>query len=415
MPSPDASRSYLATVVLARFADRVMFTTSALYYVQLFGLDPLQLVLVGTALEVAILVFEVPTGVLADTHGRRLSVVLGFLTLGTTFVLQGLLPLAGNIVPAFAALLVLQATRGVGYTFLSGAHVAWITDEVGQERAATLLMRAERLAQPAGVAGVLAGTALALNGLHVPYLAGGMVYLVLGGLAAVMPETAFRPRPRPAGARWWSGMGATLREGLATVRGQPTLMLVLLVSACAGAAAEGWDRLADAHLLLTIGLPAPERVPPALLFGLIALVGMLVRFAVLSLAGERVAEGDDAALARRLLALTALQAAGVVWFALAGGLVEALASYWLVGAVRSVKEPLFFAWLNRFVDSRVRATVLSLEGQANALGETAGGPVVGAVGRGVSLRAALLVGAALLTPMLGFYGRAARRDARASA
>ncbi|HKH09659.1 MAG TPA: tetracycline efflux MFS transporter Tet(40), partial [Rubrobacter sp.] len=54
-------------------------TVASVYRIEEVGLDPLRLVLLGTALEVAVLVCEVPTGVLADTYGRRRSVIIGFL------------------------------------------------------------------------------------------------------------------------------------------------------------------------------------------------------------------------------------------------------------------------------------------------------------------------------------------------
>lgn len=67
-------------------------------------------------------------------------------------------------------------------------------------------------------------------------------------------------------------------------------------------------------------------------------------------------------------------------------------------------------WLNLNLNPRVRATVLSLSGQANALGQFAGGPAVGAIGTVFSLRAALVVAGLLLSPAVLLYGRALRRD-----
>ena len=67
-------------------------TIASVYRIQTVGLNPLQLVLVGTALELAILIFEVPTGVLADTYGRRRSVIVGFLLVGAGFAFEGVLP-----------------------------------------------------------------------------------------------------------------------------------------------------------------------------------------------------------------------------------------------------------------------------------------------------------------------------------
>ena len=58
----------------------------AVYYVRVVGLQPLDLVLLGTVVLVAGLLFEVPTGVVADTYSRRLSVVIGVaLSVGACF------------------------------------------------------------------------------------------------------------------------------------------------------------------------------------------------------------------------------------------------------------------------------------------------------------------------------------------
>ena len=56
----------------ASFLGVLAFTVTAVYYVTEVGMSPLQLVLVGTFMEVSIFVFEVPTGVVADTYSRRL-------------------------------------------------------------------------------------------------------------------------------------------------------------------------------------------------------------------------------------------------------------------------------------------------------------------------------------------------------
>ncbi len=70
-------------------------------------------------------------------------------------------------------------------------------------------------------------------------------------------------------------------------------------------------------------------------------------------------------------------------------------------------------WLNQHItDSSVRSTVLSISGQSDAIGQVAGGPVLGGVGNLFGLRAALLAGGALLVPALGLYTRAIRHGGR---
>jgi len=51
----------------------------AVYLVSELDLSPLQLVLMGTAMEAAVFVFEIPTGVVADMYSRRLSLIIGFI------------------------------------------------------------------------------------------------------------------------------------------------------------------------------------------------------------------------------------------------------------------------------------------------------------------------------------------------
>ena len=58
----------------------------------------------------------------------------------------------------------------------------------------------------------------------------------------------------------------------------------------------------------------------------------------------------------------------------------------------------------------MRATVLSISGQADAIGQAGGGPVLGLVGNLWGIRAALVAGAAAIAPALGLYARAARHE-----
>jgi DHA3 family tetracycline resistance protein-like MFS transporter len=85
-----------------------------------------------------------------------------------------------------------------------------------------------------------------------------------------------------------------------------------------------------------------------------------------------------------------------------------LASYTLFVA-RNLAVPIFSAWLNRSIEeSSVRATVISITNQADAVGQWTGGPALGGVGSVFGIRAALVAGAACLLPALALYRRAMR-------
>ena len=80
---------------------------------------------------------------------------------------------------------------------------------------------------------------------------------------------------------------------------------------------------------------------------------------------------------------------------------------------RDLAGPLYTIWLNeQITDSSVRATVLSISGQANAIGQAGGGPVLGAIGNIWGIRAALATGALAIGPALGLYARAIAHHGR---
>src|SRR3954470_7687407 len=112
----------------------------SVYLVRELHFSPLQLVLMGTAMEAAVFLCEVPTGVVADTYSRRLSLIIGYLGMGIAWAAVGL-------VSAPWLVIALWALWGVSYTFTSGAEQAWITDEVGVEQVGSIFLRGARWGQ----------------------------------------------------------------------------------------------------------------------------------------------------------------------------------------------------------------------------------------------------------------------------
>ena len=88
LPLP-AARMYLASSFVWGFLFWMMAAVSMIYQIEMAGLSALELVLVGTALELSAFLFEIPTGLVADTVSRRLSVVIGYLITGFAFILGG--------------------------------------------------------------------------------------------------------------------------------------------------------------------------------------------------------------------------------------------------------------------------------------------------------------------------------------
>jgi DHA3 family tetracycline resistance protein-like MFS transporter len=400
--SLSAERAYYLLSATQALAFAVMYTTYTVFFVQVARLDPLQLVLVGTALEVAYFLLEIPTGIVADAYSRRLSILLGVLCLGLSSVLISLWP-------TFGIILLGQVVSAAGYAYLSGATTAWLAGEVGEVQTGALLIRAGQLGRVASLIGIGLGVALASVALPLTYLAGGLLLLVLSGVLAVaMPETGFQPLPRED-RNTWQTMWRGFRQGALAVRAAPLLLLLLGVEFFIGASSEGFDRLGDAHLLANFTFPTLGALQPVAWFGVFGVAGTLLSLAVVEPLRQRLERlsRKPSAIALGLLAFDALSTVSALIFALTDNFWLAVAAMLLRGVGFALGEPLFQAWLVQNTQSEVRATMLSVVGQTNALGQIAGGPGVGLVGSLFGLRAALTLAALLMTPALPFYLRAA--------
>jgi MFS family permease len=112
-------------------------------------------------------------------------------------------------------------------------------------------------------------------------------------------------------------------------------------------------------------------------------------------------------VSRWLFAFTLGEMVGMLVYALTGSTWIAVAALLGTFLARGLADPLYATWLNESItDSSVRATVISISGQANAIGQAGGGPALGAIGNVWGLRAALSAGALLIVPALGLYARA---------
>jgi len=379
----------------------MMSMISAIYRVQTVGLDPLQLVLVGTVLEITVFIFEIPTGIVADVYSRRLSTVIGYFLIGIGFMLEGALPLFGTILLA-------QVVWGLGATFQSGAEEAWLADEIGEEKLANAYLRGSQFGQVGTVFGILLSVALGRIALNLPILVGGFLIVCLAVfLALFMPEEGFEPTPMPD-RNTYQKMVATFRNGINLIRGRRLLMVILAIALIYGLASEGLDRLWEAHFLANFEFPTAGQLDTVTWFGIINLVQMFLVIGATEIIRRRVRVEEQIAAVRALILINTVVVLGLVAFGVVQSFALAVAAIWSVFVFRRTGAPLYSAWLNKNLESGVRATVISTRGQLDALGQLIGGPIIGFVALQFGLRAAMVGVALMLAPALLLYGRALR-------
>lgn len=400
--SPSPVTVYLGLSGGYWFFFTIFVTVSLIWQTERAGLNPLQLVLMGTILEATVFLCEVPTGLVADSFGRRRSVLIGLVIVGIGVMITGLQP-------EFWLIALGQVVWGFGFTFISGAKQAWIADEVGPENVGPVYLKSAQVDLLARIAAVPVGTALALVRLNLPILVAGACFILMAlVLRFLMQEHGFRPRAHATRSSF-RAMSDTMRDGIRLVRVRPLLLTILAIAAFYGMASEGFDRLWVKHIYDNTGFPTFIDLKPVVWFSIIRMGSMVLSIAVVEVVRRRLDTNSHRVVAIGLLSINALQFLSLLLFALAGSFWMAMAAFWGATVLSRVYDPIYLAWINQNVESSVRATVISMSSQADAFGQIGGGPVLGVVGTLASLRAALVGAAIVLMPVAPLYARALRQ------
>lgn len=388
-------------------------TTAVVYYVGSGRLNPLELVTLGTSVELSYFFMQLPTGVLADLVSRRMCVVAGVVLVGAGLAEQGLTPAFGNLLAG-------QFVIGLGAALQEGALDAWIADELDEERMTPIYLRATQLGLAGGIVGSVLSALLASTRLYLPLFVGGVAVIVVGVvLAFVMPES--RASSRPHGVRaaeaesslvlrtMWTGFTRQLKDARIGIVAVPGFVLLLGMIFFAGLWSESFDRLWGDFLLTDIRLPNLFGLHPAGWFSAISIVVSLLGLAATQSAKRWTGHSDARTTGRALLVLTSLICVGVLVMAGAGTFALAITAYLFVQALRPVSYPMVTGWIVARVDPGVRATVLSARDMFDSAGQIVGGPFVGWIGVIGTIRTALYAGAVALLPAIGLLGLATAR------
>ncbi len=387
---------YLFVQAVASFSIQLVLTIQVLYHSELLLLLPLQIVLVDWIIELMTLLFEVPTGVVADTIGRKRSILIGLALMGVGFLVEGL-------VLSFGAVIISAVLWGFGMTFISGSLNAWLVDEIGQERASNAFLRGTQVGLMASMLGIATATALSLVALNAPIALAGLLHLLLLLFVLLfMREDGFKPErtTEPIG----QAMLSTLRDGVGLVRRRPALLDIIVIGGARGLFVGGFSRLWQAYL--------PEVAPgnPVLWVGAISM-GVAI-LSLVSVEGVRryvdLSQPGKAARAIRLIYLLMMLSA--LFFALSEQILLVLLMIWLNRSALATCRPIFMAWINQHAEKRTRATVISMYWQAIAITQLVSAPLIGWIGTVFTLRLALIASSAGLLPSLPLIRRHLARD-----
>jgi len=399
-------RTYYFITCLYRMSWSALGPTYALFLLDR-GLDLLQMNLVLAVYLITTCVFEVPTGAIADVFGRKVSFVLSCLVRSLAFGMY-------YFSDSFAEFLFAEFIDAIGTTLATGAFDAWavdgMRDEGDQRPVDRVFARANMLGQATAIVGGFGAAQLAERDLSLPWLVGTSGFLLCG----IVGSGLMRERRRST-LSWravrldaYRSIAVTVRDGFITVRDQPVLRGLCLITVLGAFA----------------GVPAFHMWQPRLNElsgagpGLLGWVWVLLNLAIITGSALIPTLVGRWGRARALAVAFAWQAVTLGAAALATTFVPALMGFLLQQIAWGFNEPVKQAWMNEHASSERRATILSLRSMAFTLGGAAGLVALGSLARATTIADAWLVAAGLCAAAVPGYlalGRVARRYERTAA
>ena len=365
-------RVYLVLLFLHTLAASLIWGINTLFLLDA-GLSNTEAFTANAFFTVGMLVFEVPTGVVADTRGRRTSYLLGTITLAMSTLLYLLM---WRMTAPFWAWALVSALLGLGFTFFSGAVEAWLVDALthsGYTRDGGALdavfAKGEIVEGIAMLGGSVGGGFIAqATNLGVPYLARALVLGVTFVVAFVlMRDVGFTPS---RGKHPVQEVKRVLREAVAHGLGNPSVRWVMLAAPFTGGVMIYAFYAAQPYLLELYG---DDRA-----YGVAGI-------AAAAFAGAQIVGGLAVPHMRRVFRRrTSVLVLGTGITAVVLAIVGLVPRFWAVVALLSIAAlmyaaitPVRQAYLNGLITADERATVLSFDSLLGSGGAAAAQPMLG--------------------------------------
>jgi MFS family permease len=390
-------RTYLVLLLGNTLAASFIWGINTLFLLDA-GLSNLEAFAANAFFTAGMVICEVPTGVVADTLGRRTSYLLGTVTLAASTLLYYLLWVTSA---PFWQWAVVSMLLGLGFTFFSGAVEAWLVDALhfaeydgGLE---VVLGRGQMIGGAAMLGGSVAGGVIAqATSLGVPFLLRVAVLLAMFAVAyKLMHDLGFVPARTGHPLRATRAVfDASLEHGL---KNRPVRWVMLAAPFSAGVGIYTFYAL-QPFLLELYGDPNAYAVA-GLAAAIVAgsqIAGGYAAPRIRGLFAKRTTALILAALASALL-LVLLGATGSFWVALA------LLVLW--GLIFAAATPIRQAYLNDMIPSQQRATVLSFDSLMGSSGGVVIQPVLGKAADVYSYSASLLLGGLIQLLAVPFLAR----------
>lgn len=388
MTSERVQRTYLTLILLQTLAASLIWGINTLFLLEA-GLSLTEAFVANAAFTAGMVIFEVPTGVVADAAGRRVSFIIGAATLLlTTAAYMGLWYVEAGVV----WWVLVSALIGLGFTFFSGATEAWLVDALdatgfGGAKDA-VFGRGQTMTGTATLLGTIGGGFLAQINIALPYAVRSLLLAAVIVAAFIsMHDIGYTPQ---RGTSIRAEVSTILRASLKHGFGNPPVRMFML-AAPFGLGIAVWVFYAfQPYLLELFGDPNAFYLSgiAAALFAVAQMIGG----ASVNWVRKHVDSRTGIVMTQVVASSIALVGVGAAeWLEIPVGFWVAIGLLAIVALGWALTGPVQQAYINEVIPSRQRATVLSFSSLMSSAGGVVSQPSLGRVADVYSLGLAYIV------------------------
>ncbi|MCK4403674.1 MAG: MFS transporter [candidate division Zixibacteria bacterium] len=372
LKSNDKIRIYTATRFFTSFAFGTILPVYVLYF-RHYQINLFQIALLAAVFEASILLFEMPTGMVADIYGRKISVVLSSLV----SLISGLIFI---FFPFLTGFIVAGIIAGLGETLRSGALEAWLVDslkhEGREEKQKRAFSQGTKFKILGNLSGLILGGYLASVNMKLVWLPFTIVFFVLCLFLIKKMKEDYKLE-RTISHKVISKFSETIRQSLNVLKAQKIIFALILLALFSEFSFETISQFWQVHFDENLSIPTQY-------FGWILAIASILTILFIdkvTTLSERFIHEISSLIILEFLFLVSL-----LLVALTASPLLAVMFFILLQAFRNFKEPIFLDLYNKRIPSQQRATLLSFQSLVGSGGEVLAGLCIGMVAQRFGLR-----------------------------
>jgi DHA3 family tetracycline resistance protein-like MFS transporter len=378
----NSIRIYSAIRFFTSFAFGSILPVYVLYF-RHYQINLFQIALLAAVFEASILLFELPTGLVADIFGRKISIVLSSvfsLISGAVFI----------FFPFLAGFIIAEIVGGLGETLRSGALEAWLVDSLkheGKEAQQKLAFAQGTKFKTAGnLSGLILGGYLASLNMELVWVPFTLIFLGLCIFLILVMREEYRSGNEISG-QTRIGLSHTIKQSVTVLKKERLIFALILLALFSEFSFETISQFWQVHFDENLFVPTRY-------FGWILAVASILTILFVGKV-TRLSEKFKGEVTF-LIVLDILFLLSLFLIAIIYSPVLAVTLFVLLQVFVSFKEPIFLDVYNKHIPSAQRATLLSFQSLVGSGGEVLAGLCIGVVAQSFGLRITFGLGSAVL-------------------